>query len=186
MKLENPEFYLLSSPSYLLLTHINTPSLWGSSVHSQELYMKTCELIHTHSGHIEKWKTGDVTKFFQGDRTDSKSPECLISSPSFSVFFFFFKWRSNSLVEACQHHLNLAEPMKSYLPLAVDPVIRLCTPAMTGVNVKTGVPFLTLCPRSCWDTRFSVLRKGVWGSWQANSLPQQWCSDHLVPPWSDF
>ena len=128
MKLENTEFYLLSSPSYLLLTHINTPSLWGSSVHSQELYMKTCELIHTHSEHIEKWKTGDVTKFFQGDRTDSKSPECLIYSPSFSLIFFF-KWRSNSLVEACQHHLNLAEPMKSYLPLAVDPVIRLCTPS---------------------------------------------------------
>ena len=128
MKLENPECYLLSSPPYLLLTHINTPSLWGSSVHSQELYMKTCELIHTHSEHIEKWKTGDVTTFFQGDRTDSKSPECLISSPNFS-FSFFFKWRSNSLVEAGQHHLNLTEPMKSYLPLAVDPVIRLCTPS---------------------------------------------------------
>lgn len=175
MKLEDPEYSLLSFPSCLLLTHINVHSLWGSSMNSQELYMKTCELVQTHSGHMEKLKTRNVKKFSQGHKACHYPrwqslfyiPECMISSLSFSLLSFFFKWRSNSLVGTFQHHLNLLpELMKSYLPLAIDPLIsqsfKFASQAMVGG--KSGVPSLTWCPESCWETRFSVLRKGMWGA----------------------
>lgn len=37
-------------------------------MNSQELYMRTCELVQTHSGHMEKLKTGNVKKFSQGHK----------------------------------------------------------------------------------------------------------------------